>query len=144
MKTKIKKSTTLLPTKPLLPLKTLVNKICDKGNLTQNDIERACDFHLNYLSRQLGHEKKGEQTSVHLVEKLERKYEFILTGKRTIEVGEEALMNKMANEITYLRAYVDVLMTEVAFLIDSNNGSGKKQELATTAREAAEVTLRAM
>lgn len=129
---KVKSKTALPP----LQLKTMVDKIMVKGNLTQNDIERACGFHLNYLSRQKGLEENGQPISKHLVEKLERKYEFLLTGRRTFEIGEQQIINQMADQITLLRSYVDVLSTELAIVLDPKNASRKKQELATTAREA--------
>lgn len=126
------------------PLKDLVEQIKMKGELSQNDIEREIGKHLNYLSSQMTMEKKGVPTSKPLMALLEHKFQFILTGEKTIKVEQQELNNKLADQITYLLANMEVLLEQVATIQNPLNPEQRRKELTRTAKVAAGKRLRSL
>lgn len=139
------KSITIRPIEePALELRQIIDKIVRKGDVKQQDIEKALNVSSGYLSRQLYAEKNGTAISKQLMRRLEVEYEFILTGRKTINMDQVELINRMADQITLLRSTVDVMMTELVTLLDSKNPSIKKRQLTKIAKEAAEEMMRSM
>lgn len=129
---------------PRFPLNDMIEVIKVKGNLTNRDIAKALGKFEDYLSKQLSVEKTGGKASTVLIDRVERKYEYILTGKRTFEIDQQELIDKMAEQITYIRAQLDVTLNELSVLLDPKNPSKKKRELTMSAKAAAEEMMRSM
>lgn len=127
-----------------LPLKSMLVHIMSKGNLTQGDVESALGLSQGYLSKQLKNENERGKVSAFLKKRLEMQYEFILTGRKTIEVDHIELINKMADELIYLREVVEVLLTEVAVIQKPQDSSGRRGQLTKTAKAAAGKRLRSL
>lgn len=103
--------------------------------ISHQDISERIGCHRNYIDRQLAVERGGAKISKKLLKRIEIAYEFILTGKITIEDKLEIFIKDLTESKTYMETAVEMLIEQVSELTFPQNPEHRKKVLSKFLKE---------
>lgn len=104
-------------------LTTMIDTIKAKEpGMTQKSIAKQIPCGADYLSRMIAREESGERVPSTLLLKIEKKFEYVLTGKKTVYGDQNSIVESLKEENLALSALVHVFMKETMGVLANHNG----------------------